>query len=373
MDERTQIGQRTSAIGLLFNLGLAGSKIFIGLATGAASIVGDGMNNLFDALSSVVSFATFVIAGKPSDRSHPFGHARFEYLSSFVVGLVILYVAVSLLMQGIDGIRHPEMIAMTPLSLAILLVSQVVKAGMVVYYTRVGKRIGSNVLLAAAADAKSDLLVTLAIIVALALAPLIHVATDGYLTVFVAVLVAKNGWDILKENVNELVGTAPDEGFVSDLTERLMHYDGVLGIHDLIVHDYGPRRRFVTVHVEVDGMRTAIESHELVDRIERELSEQKDIDITIHMDPLLPQTDSIRKLQAHVLALVQQVDPGFGMHDFRVVQTSQGRKLLFDVVVPWESRYDTRKVKAELDRRMAEAFPGDEVVVTVDRDMAVRS
>lgn len=370
-DERTRMGQRTSLIGLLCNVGLAVLKIAVGWGTQASSIVGDGINNLFDAVSSAVSFVSFRVSGKPSDRRHPFGHARFEYLSSLVVGLVILGVGFSLLKQGWAGIVHPQMIEMSFWSLALLAVSLGVKGAMMLLYRRVGARLHSNVLEAAASDAKSDLLVTGAILVALVLSPLMGVPVDGYLTVFVACVVAKNGWDILKENVNELVGTAPDERFVQSLVQRLKSYDGVLGIHDLIVHDYGPGRRFVTVHVEVDGTRSAIESHELVDRIERDLHAQEEIEITIHMDPLLPQSDTIRHLQVRVLSSVQQVDAGFGIHDFRVVQTSEGRRLLFDVVVPWESAYDTQKVKDELEQKLAEILPGDEVAITVERDMAV--
>lgn len=372
MQRRQEVGRKGSLLGIVANAALAGTKMVIGLISGALSIFGDGVNNLFDALSSFVSLLSFYLAEKPEDREHPFGHARVEYMGSFFIAIMILYVAISLFLEGIKRIVNPVPVQFSTLQLILLLLSIGVKLAMAFLYSRWGKRYHSNVFLATAADAKSDILATSAILLALILSPMVGFSLDGPFTVVVAVLIGKNGIDILRANYDALLGKAPDARFVDALTKSLLSFPGVLGIHDMIVHDYGPGNRFVTVHVEVDGRKSAIESHELVDRIERRIAEEYQLEITIHMDPLQPRTHEVRAMEKRIRQLVQEHDERFSIHDFRLVTQAKGRNILFDVLIPWDKTINTEELKSVLEEQIHSLYPEDEVLITIDRDRVMR-
>lgn len=372
MQRRQEVGRKGSLLGIVANAALAGTKMIIGLISGALSIFGDGVNNLFDALSSFVSLLSFYLAEKPEDREHPFGHARVEYMGSFFIAIMILYVAISLFLEGIKRIVTPVPVQFSTLQLILLLLSIGVKLAMAFLYSRWGERYHSNVFLATAADAKSDILATSAILLALILSPLVGFSLDGPFTVVVAVLIGKNGIDILRANYDALLGKAPDARFVDALTKSLLSFPGVLGIHDMIVHDYGPGNRFVTVHVEVDGRKSAIESHELVDRIERRIAEEYQLEITIHMDPLQPRTHEVRAMEKRIRQLVQEHDERFSIHDFRLVTQAKGRNILFDVLIPWDKTINTEELKSVLEEQIHSLYPEDEVLITIDRDRVMR-
>lgn len=372
MQRRQEVGRKGSLLGIVANAALAGTKMVIGLISGALSIFGDGVNNLFDALSSFVSLLSFYLAEKPEDREHPFGHARVEYMGSFFIAIMILYVAISLFLEGIKRIVNPVPVQFSALQLILLLLSIGVKLAMAFLYTRWGKRYHSNVFLATAADAKSDILATSAILLALILSPVVGFSLDGPFTLVVAVLIGKNGIDILRANYDALLGKAPDARFVDTLTKSLLSFPGVLGIHDMIVHDYGPGNRFVTVHVEVDGRKSAIESHELVDRIERRIAEEYQLEITIHMDPLQPRTHEVRAMEKRIRQLVQEHDERFSIHDFRLVTQAKGRNILFDVLIPWDKTINTEELKCVLEEQIHSLYSEDEVLITIDRDRVMR-
>ncbi|MBY0584025.1 cation diffusion facilitator family transporter [Murdochiella sp. Marseille-P8839] len=372
MQRRQEVGRKGSLLGIVANAALAGTKMVIGLISGALSIFGDGVNNLFDALSSFVSLLSFYLAEKPEDREHPFGHARVEYMGSFFIAIMILYVAISLFLEGIKRIVNPVPVQFSTLQLILLLLSIGVKLAMAFLYSRWGKRYHSNVFLATAADAKSDILATSAILLALILSPVVGFSLDGPFTVVVAVLIGKNGIDILRANYDALLGKAPDARFVDALTKSLLSFPGVLGIHDMIVHDYGPGNRFVTVHVEVDGRKSAIESHELVDRIERRIAEEYQLEITIHMDPLQPRTHEVQAMEKRIRQLVQEHDERFSIHDFRLVTQAKGRNILFDVLIPWDKTINTEELKSVLEEQIHSLYPEDEVLITIDRDRVMR-
>ena len=372
MQRRQEVGRKGSLLGIVANAALAGTKMIIGLISGALSIFGDGVNNLFDALSSFVSLLSFYLAEKPEDREHPFGHARVEYMGSFFIAIMILYVAISLFLEGIKRIVNPVPVQFSTLQLILLLLSIGVKLAMAFLYSRWGERYHSNVFLATAADAKSDILATSAILLALILSPVVGFSLDGPFTVVVAVLIGKNGIDILRANYDALLGKAPDARFVDALTKSLLSFPGVLGIHDMIVHDYGPENRFVTVHVEVDGRKSAIESHELVDRIERRIAEKYQLEITIHMDPLQPRTHEVRAMEKRIRQLVQEHDERFSIHDFRLVTQAKGRNILFDVLIPWDKTINTEELKSVLEEQIHSLYPEDEVLITIDRDRVMR-
>ena len=372
MPSREALGRRGSLFGIVANSLLAAIKILIGLTSGALSILGDGVNNLFDALSSFISLLSFHLAEKPEDREHPFGHARVEYMGSFFIAIMILYVAVSLFWEGVKRTADPVAVQFSSMQMALVLLSIGIKVAMVFLYTRWGKRLSSNVFLATAADAKSDILATSAILLALVLSPAVGVPLDGPFTVAVAILIGKNGVDILRANYDALLGKAPDAHLVDALTKSLLSFPGVLGIHDMIIHDYGPGSRFVTVHVEVDGKQSAIASHELVDCIERRIAETYQLEITIHMDPLQPRTHEVEAMEKRIRQLVQEYDERFSIHDFRLISQANGRNILFDVLIPWDKTIQTEELKQELEERIHAEYPEDALLLTIDRDLVLR-
>ncbi len=370
MKTRTKTGLRASLIGLMANLILAGFKISIGFFSGALSVLSDGINNLFDAVSSVVSLLTFHLSGRPSDSKHPFGHARAEYVGSSLIAVVILYVALQLIISGVGRILTPEAISTTPLQRILLLLSIGIKVGLYFFYTHEAKTTGSNVLIATAMDARNDVIATSAVLLSLLIQPYTALPLDGVLSVLVALFIAKGGLEILGDNFDALLGKRPDEEFIHKLSERILSYQGVLGIHDLIVHDYGPGRRFVTIHVEVDGRTSAILSHELIDRIEREIADLFDVEITIHMDPMQPMSGRMKEKHDQILALVQEVDSSYKVHDLRLVSGSKGDHIFFDVLIPWKHGVEPDRVHDLLEQKILAFFPQDELTLMVDRDMA---
>ena len=369
---RSAAGRKGSMVGILANSLLALTKITIGLLSGALSILGDGFNNLFDALASLVSLASFHLAEKPEDREHPFGHARAEYMGSFFIAIAILYVAVTLIIEGVKRIVTPQTVTLNGLQLLLLLLSIGVKLAMVVYFTRMSRQWHSNVFAATAADAKSDILATGAILLALVLSPFVGFSLDGPFTVAVAVLIGQNGFTILKDNYDALLGKAPDQKLVQSLAHRLRSFQGVLGIHDMIVHDYGPGNCFVTVHVEVDGKKSAMESHALVDHIERTIGDEYGVQITIHMDPQQPRTAEVVAALEQVTLLVRSKDARFLVHDFRLITNAKERRILFDVLIPWDKQIDAVALREELEEEVKKLYPGDTVNITIDPDRTMR-
>jgi len=365
--QRTRYGNIAGVIGIAVNLLLCGFKLAVGLLAGSVAIVGDAINNLFDAASSIIALITFKIIAKPADEAHPFGHARFEYISSSIIAMLILYVAISLFRESADKILRPEAVILDSVQYVILGASILIKFALHRLYKHIGGRIDSELILANATDALTDILATSAILLSVALAPLLNFPLDGPMGLVVSVIIAKQGWDILMSTYNHLMGSTPLRKDVDYLRDKLLSYEGVLGIHDMIIHEYGPNQLFVTVHVEVDAHRDVLESHDMIDRIERDI-EAEGTRITVHMDPLVTDDPRTNHIRNQLIETIRSAYPDFSVHDFRIVDRLDSLNLIFDVLIPVDYPQDDRTVKRELIEYINSRYEQYNLVITVDRD-----
>ncbi len=367
-EARKQYGNLSSMVGIFVNLFLSIAKIGMGMLSGSIAILGDGINNLADSGSAIISLASFHIAAKPADKDHPFGHARFEYISSSIVAIFILYFAISLFKSSIEKIMNPDQLTGTFLTYLVLVISILAKFWLYTFYKKIGKAIDSGLILANADDSMADILSTSSILLATIISALTGKNLDGYMGVLVSVIVFKSGFDIMRTTFNHLMGALPDHRDVKHIENYLLSFDGVLGIHDLIIHDYGPGRTFVTVHIEVDADKSILESHALVDHIERQIKADEGISLTIHMDPLEINDPKTKELMKKIDSLVKALNPAYSIHDFRVVDSGKYTNVVFDVLIPADAKEDDADIEARIKNIIKALRPDLVPVIVIDRD-----
>ncbi len=345
---RRAYGTLASTVGIILNLLLAAGKFTVGLLFGAISIQADAINNLSDAGSQIISLITFKMAAKPADRDHPFGHGRMEYISGLVVSMVILLMGFELIKTSVQKIISPQAVVFRPLILMILIASIAVKFYMSSYNRVIGKRIGSAAMLATAADSLSDCLATTAALISTLVGHYFSISIDGWCGVAVACFILWAGVNAVKETIDPLLGQPPTQEFVEEVERRVLCHDGITGIHDLIVHDYGPGRRFISLHAEVSADGDMLALHDVIDTAERELSEEMGCLATIHMDPL-EQNDSLTmQNRERVATIVRLIDPSITIHDFRMVSGPTHTNVIFDAVVPHSCPLSDRELTARI-------------------------
>lgn len=369
---RQAYGQLTGLTGIVLNALLFAGKFIVGTVSGSVSIAADAVNNLSDAGSSVISLLSFKLAGKPADEDHPFGHARIEYIASLVVAFIILLLGFELIKTSIDKIIHPELAAFSWVTVGVLAASILVKLWLFTFNRTIGKRIDSVVMQATAADSLSDVLATGAVLLSTIISPLIRFSLDGYMGVVVAGFIMWSAVGILRETMNKLLGEAPTQETQEMLTRHLLRHEGVLSIHDLVVHSYGPGRTFASVHVEVDAKEDILKSHDMIDNIEREVLLDHGIQLVIHLDPVVTDDPEVNALRNRVRDLVLDVDPELTMHDFRVVKGETHSNLIFDVVVPHSCPLSDKELTRAIIRRVKEMDEHYFAVVTLDRTYVTR-
>ena len=363
-ETRRRCGLLAGIAGIVLNLLLFAGKLCAGLLTGAISVTADAFNNLSDAAGSVVTLAGFRMAGRRADAEHPFGHGRVEYLAGLAVSLLILLVGVELIRESAGKILQPSETLLTPLAAGVLLVSILVKLWMGWFNAELGKRADSAALRAAALDARADVLATSAVLGGLAVSRLTHLNLDGWLGLAVAAFILRAGWSAAKDTIDPLLGAQPDPAMVADIESLILAHPPVLGIHDLIIHDYGPGRRMMSVHAEVPAGGSLVELHEVIDRAERELERRFGLEAVIHMDPVErgdPRSDRLRSLAE---ALAREIDPTATVHDFRLSGEDQ---VAFDVVVPYDVSLSDQEVREALAGKLLEREPGCRPAIGVDR------
>ena len=366
---RTAYGTMVSITGIILNLLLFTAKFVVGSLFGAISIVGDAVNNLSDAGTQIISLISFRIAAKPADREHPFGHARIEYVTSMIVSFLVMLVGFELLKSSIAQIFSPELPDSSPIAIIVLIGSMLCKLWLGLFNRTIGKRIDSSVMRATAADSLSDVFATGAVLVATVL-PMIFTDMkwnpDAYMGVIVAALIMVAGFRILNESKNAILGEAPSEEIVKQITDVVEKYEGALGIHDMVVHNYGPGRIIASLHIEVDGSVNVFETHDMIDTIEQELREACGIQATIHMDPIVTDDEQVTALRQKTAEAVQKIHPSMQIHDFRFVAGATHTNLIFDVVVPFEVKMSEAEVKAAVAEKVKEIDPSYFVVLNVD-------
>ena len=368
---RNAYGILATVVGLICNVILCAAKIAVGVLSKSMAILADGLNNFTDAGSSVVSMLGFRLANKPADKEHPFGHARYEYITGLIIAFIVLFLGFELIVSSVEKITAGEKTVATVIMMAVLAFSVVVKFGMFFYYRSVSRKIGSVSLKAAGADSLNDCISTIAILVCTVVTYFTGVELDGYVGIAVALFIVFNGIRLIKETMSPLLGEKPSPSLVKKISEEICAYDGVKGIHDLIVHNYGPGRYFASVHVEVDANTDVLESHELADTIEMEFLE-KGINLVIHMDPVIVDDERVNALKQIAVDALKSIDESLTLHDFRVVWGENRKNLIFDVVVPYGFRLTDKELISSIDEKIKETDPAAYPVISVDKDFAGR-
>ncbi|MBQ3012321.1 MAG: cation transporter [Clostridia bacterium] len=367
---RRAYGTLASIVGIIVNVILAAGKIAVGLLFGAISLAGDGINNLSDAGSQIISLISFKLAAKPADRDHPFGHARIEYVASMIVSFFVMLVGWNLFSESISKIFDSENVTDGSniwLMVGVLAVSIAFKLWLVLFNRRIANKIDSAVMRATAADSLSDAGASTAVLIAMLIFKFTGVDIDGYMGVAVAVVIFIAGIKILNDTKNSILGEAPSDEVVEGIKAIVAEFPEALGIHDMVVHSYGPGRFVANLHVEVDGSRDIFESHDMIDLIEKRLNAELGIQSNIHMDPIVVDDEEINNMRDFVLDRVKTVDERFEIHDFRFVRGKTHTNLLFDISVPFEVKLTDDEIKAAVQGRIAEEKPDHFVIVNVDR------
>lgn len=316
--KRATLGKLSGLVGIVCNVCLAGSKLAVGKLAGSMSITADGLNNLSDAASSIVTLTGFKLAEKPADKEHPYGHARFEYLACLTVAVMILFIGFELAKSSLEKVLHPVTVEFSLLSMIVLIASILVKAGMMIFNTRMGKRIDSTTLLATAADSRNDVLTTTAVLIAALVEHATGWKVDGIMGILVAVFILWSGIGLARDTISPLLGEGVKSDFRKELTQEIMTYPMVLGCHDLMVHDYGPGKRYASIHVEFDKDDNLLACHEVVDQIERKCLEEYGTNLVIHLDPVITDDVEINRMQKLVRQWLADKDSRLAMHDFRM-------------------------------------------------------
>ena len=331
---RASYGTLASITGILVNLLLAGAKFLMGILSGSLAITADAANNLSDAAGSVVTLISVRLARKPVDLDHPFGHGRMEYLGSLAVGVLIVIMGVTLLRDAVMSILHPEALTISWVVIAVLVISVLGKWWLYLFYRKLGNDTKNSTLLAAAQDSRGDMLATSAVLVSLAISALLHISIDGWIGLVVAFIVLKAGWGVCSETIDSLLGGRPDPAKIEQLRTLLLAREGILGLHDLVLHDYGPGRCFASVHAEVDAGGNILDIHEMIDDAEREVGHIMKMPICIHMDPIVTGNEEVNRVRDEMSRFLAALDPAFSMHDFRMVPGEGHTNLIFDCVLP---------------------------------------
>ena len=366
---RTSVGKLSGIVGILNNLFLFVIKFVIGTIVHSVSIQADGVNNLTDAGSNIISILSFHFANKPADKDHPFGHERTETIASLFVGILILVLGFETAKESISKVIHPGSIDFRLASVIILLVSIIVKFWMYTYNKKLSKTYDSSLLEASALDSISDVCGTMAVLVSTLLSPVLHFNLDGYMGIVVSGIILYGAYGLLRDMINSLIGEAPDPELVHNIVDMIMAHPAILGVHDMMLHNYGPNKIFASAHVEVDSSKDIFETHDHIDNIEREVKENMNIDLVLHMDPVKVNDPETELYRAKVVEAIHQIDPKWGFHDFRIVSGPTHVNLVFDLVIPFEEKYS----QEEIEEMLLKHIQSDKkiyLVLTIDHPYA---
>lgn len=368
---RDKCASAAGIVGIASNIFLSILKIIIGVITKSISITADAVNNLTDAGSSIITLIGFHLAGKPADEKHPYGHRRIEYITGLIVSMVITILGVQFLLNSIDSLLHPSETLYTPAAFVILGVSILIKLWQSRFYVTVGRHIDSTTLIATASDSRNDVLSTAAVLIGAIISKLTNVNLDGWLGCAVAAFIIYSGISLIIETANPLLGLAPSPELIKSIGDKILSYDGILGYHDLVVHNYGPDRCFASVHAEVPAEQDILVSHDIIDNIEFDFVRDMGIHLVIHLDPVVTADEEINELHKKLEAIVASVSKAVGcditMHDFRVVRGQSHTNLLFDIAVPIGCKTSDKVLRELIEAQIKQISPIYNAVITCDR------
>ncbi len=367
---RGAYGKFSGAVGIVCNGVLCVGKMLAGLISGSVSITADAVNNLSDASSSVISLLGFKLAGRPADREHPYGHGRYEYLSGLMVALLIMVIGVELLKSSVDKILNPAPVEFSWLSMGVLIFSILLKTWMMFFNNKMGRKINSGTLFATAADSRNDVITTSVVLVAALISKYTSLELDGYMGAAVALFILYSGFGLVRDTLDPILGRAPEPETVEAIRKKIMSYDGVLGTHDLMVHDYGPGRQFASVHVEMAAETDAIESHDIIDNIERDFMKNDGINMLVHYDPISTRDSETGEMREWISEHIKSIDKRLTIHDLRLVKGRTHTNVIFDCVAPLDLKIDEDELKDRIGAIIADSYPNYYSVITVDRSYA---
>ncbi|MBQ9133785.1 MAG: cation transporter [Clostridia bacterium] len=367
---RAAYGKLAGFVGIVCNLLLFAVKLTAGTLSGSVSITADALNNMFDASSSIIGLLGFKLAAKPADADHPYGHARYEYISGLLVAVLILYIGIELLKSSFAKVVSPTSVTFNWLTVAILVLSVFVKLWMALFNKTVGRKIHSQTLIATAADSRNDVIATTAVLLAMLVSHYAHFELDGYVGIAVAIFILYSGVGLIRETLDPILGRAPDPDFVEEIRKRIMENDGVLGTHDLMVHDYGPGCQFASVHVEVAAEAEVLTMHDMIDNIERAFLHEYGLHMVIHMDPIITADEAIGDVRHRLAEKVTAIDERLSIHDLRIVPGTTHTNLVFDCVVPPDFSMPNAELRERISTAAKEIDPSYFCVITVENSFA---
>lgn len=366
--DRSRVGSLAGIVCIVLNVVLCAAKAAIGVASGSVSIVADALNNLSDASSNIVSVLGFKLASKPADPEHPYGHGRYEYLSGLVVAVLVLIIGIELIKSSVAKLLAPEPIEFSLALVAVLALSIVVKLWMAAFNRSLGERIDSETLIATAQDSKNDVIATAAVLASALVAHFAGIELDAWVGLAVGVYIAYSGVELIKDTVDPLLGSAPDPKLVCHIRDKIMSYPGVLGTHDLMVHDYGPGRQFASAHVEMAAESDPIASHDTLDNIEQSFKDEDGMIVTLHYDPIVTDDPAVVDMRNRIDALAKQIDVGISIHDLRTVPGPTHTNVIFDCLRPEGCPLDAEQIRRRLAQSVEEEYPRAVAKITVDED-----
>jgi len=363
---RGRYGKFSGIVGIMTNLLLFLIKIIAGTLSNSIAIVADAVNNLFDSVSSIITLISFKVSEKPADAKHPYGHARMEYVSSLIISFIILIFGIQFIKSSVEKIIHPDKVVFSWLAISILIVSILIKLWQSLFYRKISRVINSSTIYATSIDSRNDMLATSSLLLASIISTLTAFNLDGYMGVAVAVFIIISGIKMVADTISPLLGLAPSEELVRSIYKKVLSYDGIVGLHDLTVHNYGVSKRFASVHCEVSAKQDIMVSHDLIDNIERDFLKDMGIYMVIHLDPVIMDDEQTNELKEAVEKLIKEISDDIHMHDFRVVWGITHSNLIFDVVVPYKFRLSDEELSILISERILELNPTYRSVITVD-------
>ncbi|HBL84568.1 MAG: hypothetical protein A2Y17_05915 [Clostridiales bacterium GWF2_38_85] len=363
---REKVGILAGSVGIIINILLFAAKFTVGSIFGFVSVTADAINNLSDSGSSVISLISSKLSNKSPDKEHPFGHQRIEYIASMCITFIIILLGGSLFYSSVQKIFSPDESDFSVITIVVLAISAVVKLWLYFFNMKLSKTISSIVFEATAIDSISDTGATLAVILSLVLSPIIGIKLDGFAGAFVAVLIFKEAINIIKDTSNHIIGTPPDKNLCDNFIEYILSFEGIIGVHDLMIHNYGPNRMYASVHAEISGSMSILKAHDVVDGIERAVQQKFGIQVVIHMDPVSEFDDEIEKIHNVCVEAVKAVDYRLTIHDFRVIKSSVQYKVLFDIARPYEVTITMKEIIENTINLILQKISTLQVIIEVD-------
>lgn len=366
---RVAIGKLAGCVGIAVNILLSVLKLLAGifLLGGSVSVIADGINNLSDAGSGFISFLGFKLSEKPADEEHPYGHGRYEYLSGLVVAMLIMSIGLELLKGSFEKILHPTDANINYVAVGILAFSILGKLWLMLFNRKLGRKISSETLKATSADSLNDVISTSAVLIATVISPIISFNLDGYIGFLVALFILYSGFGLIKETIDPLLGRAPSPEYVRSIKEKIMSYPGVLGTHDLMVHDYGPGRQFASVHVELSADQNVLEGHDLIDKIEQDFHKDTGLHLVIHYDPICDGNEELGEFRLWLSRAVREINHDLSVHDIRMVPCEDHFNVIFDCVLPYTIKESEEIIKKKIINAVVARYPKYKPVINIDR------